>query len=136
MTSDTDIGAHAVSPSLMYLHTVPHYSQISHCFFSIFHFSYGALLLFHIHPYHHSTLHLPLFSLIKCIQITHASLFQLVHICTHHPHISMPSFHSYSLANIIPSPSVSLLLPHFHLQNVHFLDIISFVHTLSPSLYH
>ena len=69
--------------------------------------------------------HLPLSSPYKCIQITHASLFILVHICTYHPHTSMLSFHSLS-------PSVSLLPSHFYLQNSFFGH--SFICTYSFSL--
>ena len=44
-------------------------------------------------------------------QITHASLFLLVHTGIYHHHTSMSSCHSLSLASILLSPSVSLL-PH------------------------
>ena len=62
--------------------------------FSIFHFSHGILLSFHIPPYHLSNplqpLSIFLFLLhIKYIQITHASLFLLVHTGIYHLHISM-----------------------------------------------
>ena len=98
-------------------------------FLFFFHFSHGILLLFHIRPYHLSNplqpLSIFLFLLhIKFIQITHASLFILVHTYIYHNHTSMSSFHSFLQANILPSPSVSLLPPHLHLQNIHFWDIL------------
>ena len=63
--------------------------------------------------------------LIKYIQITHASLYPLVHIHTYNHHTSMSSFHSLSWANILPLPPVLLLHQHFHLQNINLLDFIS-----------
>ena len=85
-----------VSPYLMSLPTVPHYSQISHCFFfNLFYFSHDTFLLFYIHPNHLSNLLQPpyifLFLLHKtCIQITHASLFLLLHTSYFHVIISFP----------------------------------------------
>ena len=72
-------------------------------------------------------LHLPLSSPYKIHSNNTCFSVLLVHTGIYHHHTSMSSYHSLS-------PSVSLLPPSFHLQNFHFLDIFSFVHTLSVSL--
>ena len=48
---------------------------------------------------------------IECIQITHASLFQLVHTHSDHHHMSMSSFHFLSLTDIPLLPSGIFYLP-------------------------
>ena len=111
-------------------------------FLFLFHlFSHNTLLLFYINPYLPSDLLQPLsiffFLLhINCIQIAHASLFLLVHIHTYNHYTTMPFFHSLSRKNILLLPSVLLLHQNFYLQNFHFFDFLSFVHTLSPFLCH
>ena len=125
---------------LSFFHPSTDYStSLSLFLFPFHHFSHGTLLLFHIHLYHPSVILQPrsifLFLLhIKCIQITHASLFPQVHTYNHRT--SMLSFHSLLRANIFSLPSVLLLHQHFHLQNFHFFDFVSFVHTLSPFMCH
>ena len=99
--------------SLSFFHASAYYSTT---------FSYISLFLFL------SLVH------IKCIQITHASLFPQVNNHTYNHRTSMSSFHSPLWANILPFPSVLLLHQHFHRQN--FLDFLSFVHTLYPFLCH
>ena len=121
------------SPQLLCLcllfHITLGYSIVSFLF--CFHFSHGTLLLFHIPPYHLSNLLQPLSIFlflhhIKCIQIIHASMFLLVHIYTYHPHTSMPSLHSLSLAIILSSPSVSLL-PHISICKTKIFIIKFFI---------
>ena len=114
----------------MPLPTIPNHSHISHLMFLFLfhHFSHTTLLLFHIHSYHPSDILQPLsiflFLLhIKCIKITHVSLFPQVHKHTYNHRTSMSSFPSPLRANIIPLPSVLLLHQHIHLQNFNLFDI-------------
>ena len=101
-------------------------------FFSTSHIvSFYHFIFFHtIFQILHSYIYLFLLH-IKYIQITHASLFLLVNTGIYHHHTSMSSCHSPLTGKHPPLTSVSLLPPHSHLQNFHFLDILSFVHTLS-----
>ena len=121
-------------------HITLRYLMVSFFYFSLL--TWYILLLFHIPPHHLSNplqpLSIFLFLLhIKYIKKTDASLFLLVHIGIYHHHTSMSSYHSLSLANILLSPSVSLLPPHSHLQNVNFFGhyfICTYSFSISVSL--
>ena len=119
----------------MSLPTVTHYSQISHVV--VFHFSHGILLLFHIPPYHPSNPLQPISIFlcllhIKYIQITHVSLFLLVHTGIYHHYTSMSSCHSITGKH--PPLTISLTpAPTFPTAKLSFLRN-SFICTYSFSL--
>ena len=116
-------------------------SYISLILFLFHHFSHNILFISSYSSissfrYHTAPLHLSLSSSYKvhsnntCISVSTST----------QPHLQSSyfnvSFHFLLRANILFLPSVVLLHQHLHLQNLHFLDFLSFVHTLSPFLCH
>ena len=98
-----------------------------------FYYSYSSILSFKSLT---SPLHLPLSSPYKVhSDNTYASLFLIVHTCIYYHYTFMSSFNSLSLANILPSPSITPA-PHFHLKKRSILlHIYSFICTYPFSLF-